>query len=72
MAARLLGQRMTAFWPEGTQGRTLGLGYALPFLPLWEREDAPCFSARLDTHVTRAAPVAGARLHGKRPATAVR
>lgn len=56
LAARLLGQRMTTFWPEGPRGHTLGLGYALPFLPLWDGVDAPCISARLDTHVTREAP----------------
>ncbi|BAK83383.1 methyltransferase domain-containing protein [Komagataeibacter medellinensis] len=56
VAARLLGQRMTTFWPEGPHGHTLGLGYALPFLPLWDGVDAPCISARLDTHVTRGAP----------------
>ncbi|MCE2564317.1 bifunctional 2-polyprenyl-6-hydroxyphenol methylase/3-demethylubiquinol 3-O-methyltransferase UbiG [Komagataeibacter sp. FNDCF1] len=56
VAARLLGQRMTAFWPGMPHGHTLGLGYALPFLPLWDRDDAPCMSARLDTHVTRDAP----------------
>lgn len=52
MAARLLGQRMAGFWPEGSGGHMLGLGYALPFLPLWDRPGQPCFSARLDTPVT--------------------
>lgn len=53
MAARLLGQRMAGFWPGGARGHMLGLGYALPFLPLWDRPEQPCFSARLDTPVTR-------------------
>nr|WP_010512836.1 methyltransferase domain-containing protein [Komagataeibacter oboediens] len=53
VAARLLCQRMAAIWPDGTSGHTLGLGYAHPFLPLWDRPNRPCVSARLDTHVTR-------------------
>ncbi|GBQ39247.1 SAM-dependent methyltransferase [Komagataeibacter saccharivorans NRIC 0614] len=56
VTARLLAQRMAAFWPEKPFGHTLGLGYALPFLPLWDGAETPCISARLDTHVTRDAP----------------
>jgi SAM-dependent methyltransferase len=59
--ARLLRQRLHAFWPQtGTMERVLGVGYTLPFLPLWSRPDGGlCVSARLDTTVTREAPHAG-------------
>ncbi|ACI52793.1 conserved hypothetical protein [Gluconacetobacter diazotrophicus PA1 5] len=55
--ARLLRQRLQAFWPHTGGDRVLGLGYTLPFLPLWSRPDRGlCVSARLDTAVTREAP----------------
>ncbi|GBQ25404.1 SAM-dependent methyltransferase [Gluconacetobacter sacchari DSM 12717] len=54
---RLLRQRLHAFWPHTGGDRILGLGYTLPFLPLWARADgAPCLSARINTAVTRDAP----------------
>lgn len=82
--ARLLRQRLRTFWPSTGPGsaprageRILGLGYTLPYLPLWARPGAApgtapgtamgavmCLSARLDTAVTRdAATIAPIGVH---------
>ncbi|GAA0597973.1 methyltransferase domain-containing protein [Craurococcus roseus] len=42
VAARLLRERLRAFWPKLPGQSVLGLGYASPFLRLWRVEAARC------------------------------
>lgn len=42
VAARLLRDRLRAFWPKLPGQSVLGLGYASPFLRLWRAEAARC------------------------------
>lgn len=42
VAARLLRERLRAFWPSLPGQSVLGLGYASPFLRLWRAEAAHC------------------------------
>ena len=42
VAARLLRDRLRAFWPSLPGQSVLGLGYASPFLRLWRAEAARC------------------------------
>ncbi len=45
VAARLLRERLRAFWPSLPGQCVLGLGYASPFLRLWRAEAARCVAA---------------------------
>ena len=40
MAARLLAQRLRALWPSLRGQAVLGVGHAVPYLPLWKAEAA--------------------------------
>jgi SAM-dependent methyltransferase len=42
MTARLLRERLAAFWPELPGQSVLGLGYAAPYLRLWREGAARC------------------------------
>ncbi|MBD0271050.1 MAG: class I SAM-dependent methyltransferase [Acetobacteraceae bacterium] len=42
VAARLLRERLRAFWPSLPRQSVMGLGYASPFLRLWRAEAARC------------------------------
>jgi len=44
VAARLLRERLRAFWPSQPGQCVLGLGYASPFLRLWRTEAARCIA----------------------------
>jgi SAM-dependent methyltransferase len=44
VAARLLRERLHAFWPSLPGQSVLGLGYASPFLRLWRAEAARCIA----------------------------
>jgi SAM-dependent methyltransferase len=45
MTARLLRERLAAFWPDLTGQSVLGLGYASPYLRLWREGAARCVAA---------------------------
>ncbi|PYD47650.1 methyltransferase domain-containing protein [Novacetimonas pomaceti] len=57
LAATHLRRHLSTFWPDIRGGNVLGVGYAAPYLSLWEQ--ATCVSARLDTPVTRPGPAQG-------------
>jgi SAM-dependent methyltransferase len=42
VAARLVRERLTAFWPSLAGQTVLGVGYAAPYLRLWREEAARC------------------------------
>lgn len=44
-AAAVLRDRLTAFWPELRGMNVLGLGYAEPYLPLWQDTAYRCIAA---------------------------
>jgi len=44
-AAAVLRERMAAFWPELAGQSVLGLGYAEPYLPLWQGTAYRCLAA---------------------------
>ncbi|MCB4824008.1 methyltransferase domain-containing protein [Roseicella aerolata] len=52
VTARLLRDRLRAFWPSLPGRAVLGLGYASPFLRLWRAEAARCV-ATVPTHLPR-------------------
>lgn len=52
VAARLLRERLRAFWPALPGQSVLGLGYASPFLRLWREEAARCV-ALVPPHLPR-------------------
>lgn len=52
VAARLLRERLRAFWPTLPGQSVLGLGYASPFLRLWRAEAARCV-ALVPPHLPR-------------------
>ncbi|EFG83619.1 class I SAM-dependent methyltransferase [Novacetimonas hansenii] len=73
LAATHLRRHLSSFWPAApeermggqvrgqmVQGQILGVGYAAPYLSLWDNDTTTCVSARLDTLVTRPAPAEGA------------
>ena len=52
VAARLLRERLRAFWPSLPGQSVLGLGYASPFLRLWRVEAARCVAV-VPSHLPR-------------------
>lgn len=52
VTARLLRDRLRAFWPSLPGQSVLGLGYASPFLRVWRAEAARCV-ASVPTHLPR-------------------
>ena len=42
VAASLLRERLSLFWPQARGLRVLGIGHARPFLPLWHEEASYC------------------------------
>ncbi|GEN62046.1 methyltransferase type 11 [Acetobacter oeni] len=49
---RLLGPHLTRRWPELTGQRLLGLGFAAPYLPLWDDSSALTVAARLKAAIS--------------------
>ncbi|HVZ07633.1 class I SAM-dependent methyltransferase [Rhodopila sp.] len=44
VTARLLRDRLQAFWPSAARQAVLGIGYAAPYLRLWREESARCIA----------------------------
>jgi SAM-dependent methyltransferase len=44
VAARLLGERIQAFWPDATRQSVLGIGYATPYLRPWREHATRCIA----------------------------
>jgi SAM-dependent methyltransferase len=44
VTARLLRERLAAFWPDVAQESVLGIGYAVPYLRLWKDQARRCIA----------------------------
>ena len=61
VAGRVLRAHLATLWPDCRRFAVLGLGFAAPYLSLWQTEAASCIDARLAASAQRAPGGSGAR-----------